>query len=467
MIIKDFLKKTLSFIFILGLITPAFSFAQTSDLGSQCDAVAASAGGCPNLSSADCKTLLQSCANYYDQQSAQLAKDLTKTSAQKNTLQNAISALKKKISGLEADINQSTVMVKDLNIQISDTQVSINKTTQQIQDSKNQLSSILQSVYQEDNTPSFVILLQGNLSDFFSNLTYLDNLNSEVANLIDTTKNLNTYLQGQQTKMGDNVDQLQKTIAIQTLQKQQNEATKQEQSQYLQLTEAQYQQQQKDKATADAASAKIKSLLFQVAGVSQVPTFGQAITVAQAVANLVPIRPAFLLAILSQESALGQNVGSCLLTNTATGEGKRVSTGAYMPKVFKVSRDLQPFLNICSSVGRDPLKSPISCDTYGSMGPAQFIPSTWMLFADRLKTLLGQPADPWAVKDSFTASAMYLSDLGAGAQTATTEANAAYHYNGSGNAARIYSRTVMTRADCIQTFIDAGTMSQSCQNLIF
>ena len=138
-----------------------------------------------------------------------------------------------------------------------------------------------------------------------------------------------------------------------------------------------------------------------------------------------------------------------------------------MPKVFKVSRDLQPFLNICSSVGRDPLSSVISCDTFGSMGPAQFIPSTWNLFAPRLQTLLGRVADPWVIKDSFTASAMYLSDLGAGAQTTTAESTAAYHYNGSGNAARIYSRTVMSRATCIQTFIDAGTMTTSCQNLIF
>ena len=464
------MKRILLILFLFFVLAglPAAVFAQSTDLGTQCAAVAVSTtSNCPNLSSADCKTLLQNCANYYDQQSAQLAKDLTKTSAQKNTLQNAIAGLKTKISGLEADINQGTVMVKDLNIQISDTQVSINKTTQQIQESKNELTGILQSVYEEDNTPAFVILLQGNLSDFFSNLAYLDNLNSEVANLIDTTKNLNSYLQGQQVKMDNNVSQLQDTIAKQTLQKQQNQQAKQQQDQYLQLTEAQYQQQQKDKATADAASAKIKAMLFQVAGVTKAPTFGEAISIAQAVSGLVPVRPAFLLAVLSQESALGQNVGNCLLTNKVTGEGKRVSTGAYMPRVFKVSRDLQPFLNITASLGRDPLNSIISCDTYGSMGPAQFIPSTWALFVDRLKAVLNHTADPWVVKDSFTASAMYLSDLGAGAQTTTAESAAAYHYNGSGAAATNYSRTVMSRAACIQTFIDAGTMTTNCQNLIF
>ncbi|MGD0577212.1 MAG: lytic murein transglycosylase, partial [Candidatus Staskawiczbacteria bacterium] len=422
--------------------------------------------GCPNMSSADCKTLLQQCADYYDQQSAQLAQDLTKTSAQKDTLQNAITKLKNKISGLEADINQSTVMVKDLNIQISDTQVSIDKTTQEIQDSQNQIANILQSVYEEDQKPAFVILLEGNLADFFSNMAYLEGLNSKVSDLLDTTKNLNLYLQGQQVKMGDNVDQLQKTIAIQTLQKQENEQNQQQQNQYLKLTETQYQLQETAKQIADQQSAKIKAMLFQVAGVSQAPTFGQAIAVAQAVANLVTIRPAFLLAIISQESALGKNVGQCLLTNITTGEGKRISSGAYMSRVFKVSRDLKPFLDITASVGRDPLNSPISCDTFGSMGPAQFLPSTWTLFIDRLQKLLGQTPDPWGIKDSFTASALYLSDLGAGAQTATAEATAAYHYNGSGNAARIYSRSVMQRATCIQTFIDNSTMTSDCQSLI-
>ena len=466
------MKKIFLILLLSTALTSLAGFVLADDMDTQCAAVAASNAGCPNLSSADCKILLQKCADYYDQQSAQLAQDLTKTSAQKNTLQNAISKLKNKISGLEADINQSTVMVKDLNIQISDTQVSIDKTTNSIKDSQDQIASILRTVYEEDDKPSFIIFLDGNLSDFFSNLTYLDNLNSKVSDLLDTTKSLNTYLQGQQVKMGDNVDQLQKTIAIQTLQKQQNESAKQEQTQYLKLTEAQYQQQQKDKATADAASAKIKSMLFQVAGVTQAPTFGQAIDIATVVSKIVPIRPAFLLAILSQESALGKNVGSCLLTDATTGVGKRKSTGAVVTNLLKPSTQLQPYLATVAALGRDPFNSILSCPIStrydgGSMGPAQFIPSTWALFADRLKTLLGQVADPWAIKDSFTASALYLSDLGAGAQTTSAESTAAYHYNGSGNAARIYSRTVMSRASCIQTFIDSGTMSNDCQNLIF
>jgi peptidoglycan hydrolase CwlO-like protein len=401
-----FLILSLTLVFCFADL-PAVALAQASDLGIQCAALSDSTTGCSTGSAADCKVLLQQCANYYDQQSAQLAQDLTKTSAQQNTLQSTITKLKNKISGLEADINQGKIMVKDLNVQISDTQVSIDKTSTQISNSQKQIANILQSVYKEDQKPSFIILLEGNLSDFFSNLAYLNNLNSQVSNLLGNNKNLKSYLSGQQTKMSNNVDQLQKTVALQTLQKQQNEQNQQQQKQYLQLTEAQYQQQLSDKTAADAKSAKIKAMLFQVAGVSGVsnaPTFGEALDIAKSVSAMVSIRPAFLLAEISQESAIGRNVGQCMLVDATTGNGKKISTGAAIIRVMKPTRDVQPFIAITTALGRDPYNTPVSCwiAAYvggsptgwgGAMGPAQFIPSTWNLFADRLKALLGRPAD--------------------------------------------------------------------------
>ena len=471
---KKYLLSLLLCFVLVGLVTPKL-YAKAEDLETQCATISGSSAGCPNTSAADCKILLQKCADYYDQQSAKLSLDITKTSAQKSTLQTAISKLKSKISGLQADINQGKIMVKDLNIQISDTQESINKTTTQIADSQTQVEAILRAVYEEDQKPSFVILLEGDLADFFSNLTYLDSLNSRVNDLLDSTRNLKTYLAGQQTKMSDNVDQLQKTIALQTLQKQQNEQNKKEQDSYLKLTEAQYQQQLADKTVAEAKASKIKAMLFQMVGVSKVPTFGEALEVAKSAAAMVGIRPAFLLAIISQESAIGRNVGQCYLTDPSTGAGKKISSGAAIQRVMKPTRDVPPFVQIVTALGRDPYSTPVSCwiPAYvggvptgwgGAMGPAQFIASTWNLFANRLKTLLGRTADPWAITDSFTASGMYLADLGAKAQTSAKESNAASRYYGGSSA---YARSVMSRAACIQTFIDGGTMSTTCQNLIF
>jgi membrane-bound lytic murein transglycosylase B len=98
------------------------------------------------------------------------------------------------------------------------------------------------------------------------------------------------------------------------------------------------------------------------------------------------------------------------------------------------------------------------------MGPAQFIPSTWKLYEDKIQSLLNKIPNPWAIKDSFTASGLYLAELGAKAQTTAAEKSAASKYYG-GSAS--YANSVANRAACIQTFMDDGTMSDYCQNLIF
>ena len=450
------MKKYLFYILLFFVLMESAGFCFADDLGDQCAVVTSSSAGCPNMTSADCKVLLQKCADYYDQQSAQLAQDLTKTSAQKDTLQNAISKLKNKIKGLEADISQGKIMVKDLNLQITDTQTSIDKTATQIQDSQNQIATILQSVYEEDQKPSFVVLLDGNLSDFFSNLAYLDSLNSEVSSLLDSTKNLKSYLEGQQVKMSSNVDQLQKTIALQTLQKKENEQNQQQQNQYLKLTEAQYQQQLKDKQSADKKAADIKARIFGLVGVSKAPTFGEAYSIAKYVSSITGVRPAFLLAILTQETGLGKNVGQCYLTNVDTGSGTDLKGN---PK----SRVMNPtytnkFVILTTSLGMDTYKTPISCwqPLYsngvpygwgGAMGPAQFTASTWNLYTNKVTSVTGATANPWNINDAFLASGLLLKDNGA----ATSESTAAAKYYCGGNAARseckAYARSVISIAN--------------------
>ena len=69
------------------------------------------------------------------------------------------------------------------------------------------------------------------------------------------------------------------------------------------------------------------------------------------------------------------------------------------------------------------------------MGAAQFIPSTWTSYEDRISTLAGHPgtpANPWDNLDAFTAIALYMTDLGADAQTPVAERTAALKYFAGG-----------------------------------
>lgn len=451
------------------LLWPVLAFAQ--DMALTCQQLSETPDSCQNLSSADCRAQLEQCAAYYDAQSSEIAKDITKTTAQKNTLRNQITLLKKKITGLEYQITQGTLMVKDLNLQINDTQTSINKTNVKIEDSQAQIAAILRTIYQEDQKPSIAILLDGNLTDYFSNIAYLEKLSASVSDLLESTQNLAVYLASQKTKMDTEKGSLQKTIQTQTLQKQQNEQNKKQQDGYLKLTEAQYQQQLQDKAVADKKAAGIRSRIFDLLGVSNAPTFGQAYDIAKYVSGLTGVRAAFLMAVLTQESNLGKNVGQCYLKNTKNGDGVKIKTGVFSPKTMSPTRDVPVFLTLIDEINegkglaRDALATPVSCVVYyngkpygwgGAMGPAQFIPSTWVNggYGKKVSAITGKVADPWDIRDAFLANGLYLKALGG----VSNEFNAAMKYYCGGSCSsydKFYGNSVVSIANQYEADIRA------------
>jgi membrane-bound lytic murein transglycosylase B len=117
-------------------------------------------------------------------------------------------------------------------------------------------------------------------------------------------------------------------------------------------------------------------------------------------------------------------------------------------------------LEITKKLGFDPYKTVVSCPIPsaggygGAMGPAQFIASTWQMFEDRLKDILGHEANPWAAQDAFMASALYLSDLGGTGGSYTGEMKAACKYYGSGGTSCSYGKSVQKLKASIQSDID-------------
>ncbi len=454
--------KLLVFSLIFAVL-PALATAE--DMEATCAQVSSSQNSCQALSTTECQALLQKCANYYDAESAAIAKDLSKTAAQKNTLQNQVSGLKKKITGLEYQINQGTLMVKDLTIKINDTQNSINKTSDSIGDSQQQIIAILRSMYEEDQKPSFMVLLDGNLSDFFSNVAYLESLNAKVSSLLESTTNLKAYLENQKIKIDNEKGQVQKTIKIQSIQKKENEQNKKQQESYLKLTEAQYQQQQKDKAEVDKNAASIKARIFDLIGVSKAPTFGEALEIAKYVSSVTGVRPALLLAILTQESNLGRNVGQCYITDYATGSGTNLQGTVAKQRVMS-PKSTASFIELTESLGMQPNKTPVSCwiPLYsggapygwgGAMGPAQFIASTWNLYKGKVTDIVGTTANPWNIRHAFLASGLLLKDNGA----LSSESAAAAKYYCGGNYTRgeckAYANSVLRYANGYETDIKA------------
>jgi len=378
--------------------------------------------------------------------------DITKTEAEKKTLNNQISLLKSQISKLNLQIQQGNVMIKDLTLQVTDTENSIIQTSLKIEDSGQKLANILRTINEEEQKSLIEILLsEKNLSGFFDNLVALETLNLKNRELLEDIKNLKSSLEGQKQSLDEEKTDLEKVVTIQTLQRKESESVKKDQEYFLKLTETEYQKYLKEKEETQKRAAEIRARIFELIGIPEAPTFGEAYELAKEVERITGVRPAFLLAVLTQESNIGKNVGQCYLRDPKTGDGVMVYNGKPVSKVMKPSRDVEPFLQITNELGRDPYNTPVSCPIPsvggygGAMGPAQFIPSTWMIYRDKVKQITGQTPNPWDIKDSFLAAALYLADYGAAKTTYDAEWKAAMiYFSGTTNTKyRFYGDSVM------------------------
>ena len=399
------------------------------------------------------KQLLEQELKDLEEKIAKYENNINITQQERKTLQNQVSILKTKINKLNLQIQQSSVIIKDVGLQIKDTEGSIDITGLKIEESKENLSDILRTVYEERDKSSLEILLaKGELSDFFENLFYLENLSAESSDLLQNIKTLKSDLEEQKQDLDEEKGDLESTLKMQILQKQESELTKLEKDSLLEKTKGKESLYQQYLTESKKRAAEIRQRIFELSGVSKAPTFGEALEIAKYVEGITKVRPAFLLAVLTQESNIGKNVGQCNLVNPKTGEGKRINGGEILPKTMSPTRDVPIFLSITQALGRDPYSTPVSCPMSfgwgGAMGPAQFIPSTWNLYDERVKAITGKNADPWDIKDAFLAAALYLADYGASSQTSDNEWKAAMiYFSGSTKSKyRFYGDSVIATA---------------------
>jgi membrane-bound lytic murein transglycosylase B len=186
--------------------------------------------------------------------------------------------------------------------------------------------------------------------------------------------------------------------------------------------------------------------MYELLGVGTQINFGEAVTIATWVEGVTDVPAAFLLAILTQESNLGKNVGTCNRPGDPPEKSWKV--------VMKPTRDQEPFKTITSELGRDPDITPVSCPMKnkdgsqmgwgGAMGPAQFIPSTWMGYRARVAAITGKAADPWDIRDAFVAAALLLKSNGAD-ETRDGQWKAAMRYfsGGTNTRYRFYGDNVL------------------------
>ncbi len=383
----------------------------------------------------DQKTQLERQLADIEKQIAEYEQQLTGIQSQKNTLANKIKQLKTQSAALALKIKQTGIEIEKTAGEIRKTQSSIDQNNEKIASLKDKIGALIRTTYEQDRRSlTDVVFSQTSFSGMFSEIRNIEILNQGLADILNQIKARTVILRDTRQQLADKKEEQQSFAAIIKLQNQQLAGSIADENSLLKKTkgkESEYQAALKD---TKKKAAEIRGRIYDLFNVGKQITFGEAVQIAQWASAHSGVRAAFLLAILTQESNLGKNVGTCNRAGDPASKGWRV--------IMKPTRDQEPFKEITRELGLNPDITPVSCPMRdskgnqmgwgGAMGPAQFIPSTWMGYKDKVAALTGKPADPWDIRDAFLASGLKLKEGGAGTQDGEWAAAMRY-FSGSTN----------------------------------
>ncbi|MBI5742824.1 MAG: hypothetical protein HZA25_03220 [Candidatus Niyogibacteria bacterium] len=406
---------------------------------------------------------------------AQLEAELKNLETEIDSYRNEITAKQKETVSLERDVAILDAEIKQAQLAIKARTLTMNKLQEQIGE-KNQVIGALSDKYTRelqslgemlrelnelsDISEVELVFKYDDLSKYFEQVDSFDYLQKGLQDSFDVIRATKEQTETERAELEDRRQEESDLREIQLLEKRRTEQREAERKDILKLTRGKEKEYQKILTSRQQDAAKIRSQLFILQGSAAIP-FEKALELANLAYQKTGVRPAFILGIVAEESNLGANVG----------------TGTWRVDM-KSPRDTEPFLKITASLGLDPDKMPVSKKAWygygGAMGSAQFIPSTWALYAgydknnnyeydsgdDRIGALTGhKPSNPWDPGDAFMASAMLSKDNGAAKGTYNAEFTAAICYlagckNSGKRAYAFYGNDVMALAAKYQEQID-------------
>lgn len=373
-------------------------------------------------------------------QIAEFQQQILETSGKAKTLSTEIARLNGMISKIQLEIKGLNLAITQTDSEIGATQESISATEHEMEVHRRALGSALMALYQSDqNNLAEVLVKNPKLSDFFNTVKNLDDAQNTLRTNILSLKDLKINLESKYSSLEEKKNELRELKALQESQRKSLDQNKLTKDQLLQKTKG---DEKRYQTLLNQSQEQLKRIREQITYLQQSGvTVEEAIKFGQISAIRVGMRPAFLIAILEVESRLGKNVG------TGTWEKDMYQCYLNLAKLYPARKahytkraedEKAAFFKIIGKLGLDPNSVKVSREPNygcgGAMGPAQFIPTTWMGYeADVIRYTGHAAVSPWNIEDAFMAAAIKLSRGGAADGTRAGEIRAAKAYI-SGNA---------------------------------
>lgn len=358
-----------------------------------------------------------------ENQIAKFESEIVDRRGRQRTLTNEIALLDARIKKAQLEIKRLALLIQKLTGEVADRESAIAEAEKEISRLQDILAVELRTLAQEERKPTVLLFAaDGEFSDFFGQLQALETLHGQLQKALTALKGQKEGLERERAELIEQKTKHEELKDVQEATRQSLQSTSRTKQNLLTQTKGEEKRFQELVKVSQANIERLKSEIYYLQRIGV--TAEQAATLGVLVADRIGIRPAFLIAILEIESRLGANVG----------------TGHYPNDMHP--RDHNAFLAITRELGLDPYTTPVSRKpSYGwggAMGPAQFLPTTWLGYRDRVSAFTSRkPANPWNIEDAFFAAAIKLARDGASSKAAPGELAAAKAYiGGSPNCSR-------------------------------
>ncbi len=401
-----------------------------------------------------------------------LEQSLNEQRGKSATIERDVNILAAEIRQAELRIQQKNLEIQNLNSTINLKQQTIAELNAKKERAKSDLAHLIRKTNDADlvSLPE-IILSNRNLSDFFTEFDQYKLAQRQLENLFQEIREIQG--QTEEEKRGLELIQNQERDARAVIEGERRtvEVKKSEQDNLLVASRRSEATYESILAQRRAEANSIRTALFNLRDTEGIP-FGDALAFAQAASRQTGVRPAFILAVLKQESNIGQHLGSCVIYDLESGKSQGVNTGRIFNQGIHPTRDLPVLQEVVSALGRNPLETRISCPLItelgngqfresgfgGAMGPSQFIPSTWKMYMSQLQQIFRTHPNPWNPEHAIMATGLLLRDNGAAGGGYTAERTAALKYYAGGNWNQpqnaFYGNGVMQHAADMQQQID-------------
>jgi membrane-bound lytic murein transglycosylase B len=386
---------------------------------------------------------------------------------ERQSLERDLTLIESEITQAQLGVQARSAAIEQLSDQIGDKEVVLDVLAEKKTKQQASLADLVRkSAVIEDYTLVEVMLSKRNFSDFFSDVATFETLKASLNESLVVMQGIERDTIDQREQLTDKQQTEAEMRRIQELEIDRIEVREDEKAQILTVTRGEEQEYQTLLNSQMKTAAQLRSQLFDLLGGGGGIPFGEAVSLAQYASGVTGIDPAFILAILEQETNLGSNLGGCVFTDSTS-----------QRPVMHPTRDEPVFLAIAEILGFDPNTRTVSCPLVrngtrigwgGAMGPSQFIPSTWAMYggivpdgaggfiydrgSDAIRAINGGDiANPFNNRDAFLATALLLRDNGADGTYAGDRRAALRYYAGWGGANNpanaFYGNQVMGRKD--------------------